>query len=237
LKLVWGGAPLWRRSVPTPPPPPPRLPPPLLPASQQQVYHPNIDLDGNICLNILREDWKPVLTVASVVYGLNFLFLVRFFAGVGRGGAAAASSFLVGFVPPPASLPLPLNKRPAPQSTPHQSPPRPPSRSSHRIPTKKTGPQPGRPLEQGGSAAPEGGRQGLRAAGAEVDRGGRFGGRALLPAAGKVVERGGENEWRGRRSEGIGRDVQGGGRGGRAPRRGPVPPLRGRNTHQRQTRP
>ena len=41
-----------------------------------KVYHPNIDLDGNVCLNILREDWKPVLTVTSIVYGLNFLFLV-----------------------------------------------------------------------------------------------------------------------------------------------------------------
>ena len=43
----------------------------------QQVYHPNIDTEGNICLNILREDWKPVLSINSVVYGLNFLFLVR----------------------------------------------------------------------------------------------------------------------------------------------------------------
>ena len=42
-----------------------------------QVYHPNIDLDGNICLNILREDWKPVLSINSVIYGLNFLFIVR----------------------------------------------------------------------------------------------------------------------------------------------------------------
>jgi ubiquitin-protein ligase len=41
-----------------------------------KVYHPNIDLEGNVCLNILREDWKPVLTITSVVYGLNFLFLV-----------------------------------------------------------------------------------------------------------------------------------------------------------------
>lgn len=42
-----------------------------------KVYHPNIDLEGNVCLNILREDWKPVLTTTSVIYGLNFLFLVR----------------------------------------------------------------------------------------------------------------------------------------------------------------
>ena len=42
-----------------------------------KVYHPNIDLDGNVCLNILREDWKPVLSISSVVYGLQFLFLVR----------------------------------------------------------------------------------------------------------------------------------------------------------------
>lgn len=41
-----------------------------------KVFHPNIDLDGNICLNILREDWKPVLTISSLVFGLNFLFIV-----------------------------------------------------------------------------------------------------------------------------------------------------------------
>ncbi|CBY35612.1 unnamed protein product [Oikopleura dioica] len=42
---------------------------------ETQVYHPNIDLDGNVCLNILREDWKPVLNINSVIYGLQFLFL------------------------------------------------------------------------------------------------------------------------------------------------------------------
>jgi len=40
-----------------------------------KVYHPNIDLEGNVCLNILREDWKPVLTINAVVYGLQYLFL------------------------------------------------------------------------------------------------------------------------------------------------------------------
>lgn len=43
-----------------------------------QVYHPNIDLDGNVCLNILREDWKPVLSINSIIYGLQYLFLVHF---------------------------------------------------------------------------------------------------------------------------------------------------------------
>eukprot|EP00163_Fabomonas_tropica_P004972 TRINITY_DN14437_c0_g1_i2.p1 TRINITY_DN14437_c0_g1~~TRINITY_DN14437_c0_g1_i2.p1 ORF type:complete len:181 (+),score=46.40 TRINITY_DN14437_c0_g1_i2:160-702(+) len=39
------------------------------------VYHPNIDLDGNVCLNILREEWKPILTLNHVIYGIQHLFL------------------------------------------------------------------------------------------------------------------------------------------------------------------
>lgn len=41
-----------------------------------QVYHPNIDLEGNVCLNILREDWKPVLNINTIIYGLYHLFTV-----------------------------------------------------------------------------------------------------------------------------------------------------------------
>jgi len=39
-----------------------------------KIYHPNIDLQGAVCLNILREDWKPVLDINSVIYGLVLLF-------------------------------------------------------------------------------------------------------------------------------------------------------------------
>jgi len=43
--------------------------------STQKIYHPNIDMEGNVCLNILREDWKPVLNLNAVLVGLQFLFL------------------------------------------------------------------------------------------------------------------------------------------------------------------
>jgi len=41
----------------------------------KKIYHPNIDTEGNVCLNILREDWKPVLTLNSIMVGLQYLFL------------------------------------------------------------------------------------------------------------------------------------------------------------------
>lgn len=36
----------------------------------QKLYHPNIDYEGNVCLNILREDWKPVLSLNAIFFGL-----------------------------------------------------------------------------------------------------------------------------------------------------------------------
>ncbi|KAH9816278.1 ubiquitin-conjugating enzyme/RWD-like protein [Melampsora americana] len=41
----------------------------------QKIYHPNVDVEGNVCLNILREDWKPVLNLNAVIVGLQYLFL------------------------------------------------------------------------------------------------------------------------------------------------------------------
>lgn len=51
----------------------PHEPPKVL--CRQKIYHPNIDLEGNVCLNILREDWKPVLNLNSILVGLQYLFL------------------------------------------------------------------------------------------------------------------------------------------------------------------
>ena len=55
----------------------PHKPPKVL--CKTKVYHPNIDLEGNVCLNVLREEWKPVLNINTIIYGLNHLFVVRSF--------------------------------------------------------------------------------------------------------------------------------------------------------------
>jgi ubiquitin-conjugating enzyme E2 M len=39
-----------------------------------KIFHPNIDLKGNVCLNILKEDWKPTLNMSAVAAGVYFLF-------------------------------------------------------------------------------------------------------------------------------------------------------------------
>ena len=41
--------------------------------SVDKIYHPNIDLEGKICVNILRP-WKPVYSMETVMIALLFLF-------------------------------------------------------------------------------------------------------------------------------------------------------------------
>jgi ubiquitin-conjugating enzyme E2 M len=38
-----------------------------------KIYHPNIDLDGGVCVNVLRP-WKPTYSTQIVLFGLLFLF-------------------------------------------------------------------------------------------------------------------------------------------------------------------
>lgn len=41
-----------------------------------RVWHPNIDLStGKVLLPILEKDWRPVLSINTVVFGLQLLFL------------------------------------------------------------------------------------------------------------------------------------------------------------------
>ena len=44
--------------------------------SNTQVGKQNIDLEGHVCLNILRENWSAVLNISAVTYGLMYLFVV-----------------------------------------------------------------------------------------------------------------------------------------------------------------
>lgn len=40
---------------------------------REKIYHPNIDLEGKVCVSVLRP-WKPTYSVQSIVFGLIFLF-------------------------------------------------------------------------------------------------------------------------------------------------------------------
>jgi ubiquitin-conjugating enzyme E2 N len=47
------------------------LPLPLIPSPQ--IYHPNIDKLGRICLDILKDKWSPALQVRHVLLSIQAL--------------------------------------------------------------------------------------------------------------------------------------------------------------------
>jgi len=52
----------------------PHKPPKVTLNKPPSCYHPNIDVGGAVCLNLLKEGWKPILTITQIVFGLLFLF-------------------------------------------------------------------------------------------------------------------------------------------------------------------
>ena len=37
------------------------------------IFHPNIDEEGRVCLNLIREDWVPSIDLSQVACSLQFL--------------------------------------------------------------------------------------------------------------------------------------------------------------------
>lgn len=42
----------------------------------QKIFHPNVDINGNVCLDFLRHKWTSAMGISWVIYGI-FLFFIQ----------------------------------------------------------------------------------------------------------------------------------------------------------------
>lgn len=40
-----------------------------------KIYHPNIDIKGGVCMGVLKDDWRPVITVQKLLVMVNALLV------------------------------------------------------------------------------------------------------------------------------------------------------------------
>lgn len=48
--------------------------PPKVICLSNPIYHPHINFNGNVCLNILRQNWSPASCIRDVIFGLILIF-------------------------------------------------------------------------------------------------------------------------------------------------------------------